>query len=182
MQSTEAKGILHFDFCILTCKHEPNCVAIGSSRLEKEIRVNNTMDAPILLEFAMHKLTAFCLFALLIACQGCRQADVKDYIPPDEAARQALTAALDAWKSGKTPDQIRASQPAINVQDQRWTAGKKLAAYEIVAAAKGDDDHRRYAVKLTIEGAEPQEATYVVFGKDPLWVVSGESYQRMSGM
>lgn len=121
-------------------------------------------------------------FALILVCYGCHRADVKDYNPPDDAARQALTSALDAWKSGKAPDQIGASQPAINAQDQRWTAGKKLSAYEILAAVTDDESHRRYTVKLTIEGAEPQEATYIVFGKDPLWIVSAESYERMSGM
>lgn len=130
----------------------------------------------------MHKPNNLHLLAMLIVCHGCRQADVKDYVPADEAAKQALTSALDAWKSGKTPDQIGASKPAINAQDQRWTAGKKLTAYEILSATTGEDNHRRYAVKVTLEGAAPQDTTYVVFGKDPLWVVSDESYQKMSGM
>lgn len=130
----------------------------------------------------MQRHAILALLVVVTACLGCRQAEVKDYIPADEAAKQALTRALDAWKAGKTPDQIGASQPAINVQDQRWASGKKLAAYEILSAAAGEDDHRRYSVRLTIEGAGPEEATFVIFGKDPLWVVSSENYARMSGM
>lgn len=127
---------------------------------------------------------AFMLIVLTICLVGCgKTGNIKDYIPPDELARQALTSALDAWKSGKAPDQIGASQPAINVQDKQWSEGKKLTAYEIVGPATGEDQNRRFTVKLTIEGASaPQETTYVVAGKDPLWVFSADSYQRMSGM
>jgi hypothetical protein len=115
---------------------------------------------------------------------GCaKKTDVKDYIPADEAAKQALTTALEAWKAGKPPDQIGASNPAITAQDKQWSAGTKLSAYEIVGPAVSDDQHRRFSVKLTLVGdAAPQETTFVVFGKDPLWVVSAESYERMSGM
>ncbi|HET6879401.1 MAG TPA: hypothetical protein VFI31_04575 [Pirellulales bacterium] len=130
----------------------------------------------------MRHLTS--LLVLTVSAFGCaKQADVKDYIPADEVARQALTTALDAWKAGKSPDQVEASKPAVSVQDKQWSGGAKLTAYEIVGPATGDDQHRRFTVKLTLAGAAaPQETTYVVFGKDPLWVMSGESYERMSGM
>jgi hypothetical protein len=126
----------------------------------------------------------FVLVLLLPCWTGCgTTGDIKDYIPSDELARRALTTALDAWKSGKTPDQIGASKPAINVQDTQWSAGKKLTAYEFVGPATGEDQNRRYTVRLTVEGTStPQETTYVVSGKDPLWVFSAESYQRLSGM
>ena len=125
--------------------------------------------------------------ALLLVCAtlsvfGCKRTDIKDYVPPDEAARQALTTALEAWKAGKTPDQIGATSPTISVQDTSWGAGKKLTAYEIVGPATGDDQNRRFTVKLTLDAATPQETTFVVFGKDPIWVMSADAYQRMSGM
>lgn len=127
---------------------------------------------------------ALILVLLMICMPGCaKTGDIKDYIPPEEQARQALTTALDAWKAGKAPDQIGASKPAITVQDKQWSAGKKLTAYEIVGPASGEDQNRRFAVKLTLAGASsPQETTYVVVGKDPLWVFSNESHQRLSGM
>jgi hypothetical protein len=126
----------------------------------------------------------FILVLLSICSAGCSQTgDIKDYIPPEEQARGALTTALDAWKAGKAPDQIGAAKPAINAQDKQWSDGKKLTAYEIVGPTTGEDQNRRFTVKLTLEGAAaPQETTYIVVGKDPLWVFSGESYQRMSGM
>lgn len=114
---------------------------------------------------------------------GCaKKGNVKDYIPPQDAAQKALTAALEAWKSGKAPDQIGATAPAIVAQDVQWSAGKKLTAFEIVGPATGDDQNQRFTVKLTLDGGTPQETTYVVLGKDPIWVFSQESYTKTSGL
>lgn len=124
----------------------------------------------------------FLLMSISIAC-GCHKPEVKDYIPTEEAARQALSTALDAWKSGKAPDQVGASGPRIEVQDKQWRDGQKLTAYEIIGPAEGDDQNRRFTVRLTIAGAAaPQETIYVVTGKDPVWVFSQESYQGTSGV
>src|SRR5487761_1025737 len=124
----------------------------------------------------MHRKLAHLLFVSALAAAGCHKADVTDYIPPEEGARKALATALDAWKEGKQPDQIGASNPKIEVQDIQWRDGKKLTAYEIVGPTTGDDQHRRFNVKLTLAGAAaPQETTYVVLGIDPLLVFSDES-------
>jgi hypothetical protein len=122
------------------------------------------------------------VIAVTLAVGGCHQADVKDYTPPEEASRQALATALDAWKAGKSPDQIGATSPAVNAQDKQWREGKQLTAYEIVGPEPGEDQNARFRVRLTVAGAAaPQETTYVVVGKDPIWVYSAESYQQMSG-
>lgn len=129
--------------------------------------------------------TEICPFVFLsILClAGCgKKTDVKDYVPIEDAARQSLATALDAWKAGKAPDQIGATNPAINAQDIQWRDGKKLAAYEIVGPAASEDQNRWFTVKLTLEGAQPIETTYVVVGIDPIYVFSAESYQKASGM
>lgn len=127
--------------------------------------------------------TSFILVAAALVLGGCHKADVKDYAPPEEAARQALATALDAWKAGQAPDQIGASAPAVNAQDKQWREGKKLTAYEIIGPEPGEDQNPRFKVKLTVTGAAtPQETTYVVVGKDPIWVFSAESYQQTSGI
>lgn len=123
-----------------------------------------------------------CFTAIALYATGCHKADVKDYVPAEEAARKALSAALDAWKSGKSPDQIGASNPAVNAEDPQWRGGKKLANYEIVGPAPSEDQNLRFSVKLTLAGeAAPKETTYIVVGKDPLWVFSADSYQKTSG-
>lgn len=118
--------------------------------------------------------------AFVIGCA--KKGNVKDYIPPQESAQKALTTALEAWKSGKAPDQIGATAPAINAQDLQWSAGKKLTAFEIVGPSTGADQNQRFTVKLTLDGGAPQETTYIVVGKDPIWVFSDESYKKTSGM
>lgn len=129
--------------------------------------------------------SAICRFFLLtlLCFAGCgKKTDVKDYVPAEDRARLSLATALDAWKAGKAPDQIGATNPAINAQDIQWRDGKKLVAYEIVGPAPSEDQNRWFTVKLTLEGAQPVETTYVVVGIDPIYVFSAESYQKASGM
>lgn len=131
----------------------------------------------------MQRFTIFLLAITAPFTLGCgKKTNVKDYIPPQEAARQALSTALDAWKAGKAPDQIGAAQPAIQGQDVQWSSGKKLTAYEIVGPTTGEDQNQRFTVKLTLDGGSPQEITYVVLGIDPIWVYSEESYKKTTGM
>jgi hypothetical protein len=132
----------------------------------------------------MHRTVLLALLFIAPFAAGCaKKAEVKDYIPPQEAAKQALTTALDAWKAGKAPDQIGASNPGIVAQDIQWRDGQKLTAYEIVGpVSAGEDPNQRFTVKLTLGSGAPTETTYVVVGKDPIWVFSAESYQKTSGM
>jgi hypothetical protein len=131
----------------------------------------------------MHRQSLFLLALTTTFTIGCaKKGSVSDYVPPQEAARTALSTALDAWKAGKAPDQVGATKPAINAQDVQWSGGKKLTAYEIVGPATGDDQNQRFTVKLTLDGGAPQETTYVVVGKDPIWVFSEESYKKASGI
>lgn len=126
---------------------------------------------------------ALLLASVIGSAVGCGRADVKDFIPADELARKCLTAGLDAWKAGKTPEAIDATGPAVNMQDEQWKEGKKLEQYEIVGPEKGDDQNLRLRVKLSLAGeTAPKEVVYVIYGKDPMWVLSEASYAKMSGM
>ena len=123
------------------------------------------------------------LSAAMSAAAGCKRADVKDYIPPDESARAALTAALDAWKAGQKAEAIKVGEISVNAEDDLWKQGKKLTAYEIVGPDKGDDANRRFRVRLTLAGeAAPKETVYVIFGKEPIWVMNEVNYGKASGM
>ncbi len=124
-----------------------------------------------------------CLALTCCAAVGCKKkGDVKDYVPADDAARAALTAALDAWKSGKPLGPLDGATPKIEVGEFNWKAGKRLTAYEIVGPTKGEDQNKRFSVKITLDGAAPQDAVYVVFGKDPILVYNQVDYQKLSGM
>ena len=114
---------------------------------------------------------------------GCGRTDVTDYVPAETLALQSLTKALDAWKEGRQPDKIGVTNPAIEAQDAGWSGGQKLMAYEVIGPEKSPDQNLRFRVKLTIAGAAaPQDTVFVVFGKDPIWVFSQASYEKLSGM
>ena len=121
--------------------------------------------------------------ALLLAAGCSNNPSVESFTPPKDAARDALTAALDAWQSGQAkPGEIEDVTPTVQMNDPRWAKGAKLKSYEIVEELPGDSP-RKFSVKLTLEGeAAPAEITYVVVGKQPLWVMPQEEYDRGAGM
>jgi hypothetical protein len=121
--------------------------------------------------------------ALALAANGCGGADVEDYIPADEVARSALKAALDGWQTGSQPAPAEGLAKSIELQDSAHRDGRKLKSYEIVGPSPGDDQNRRYKVKLLFDGEEsPSEAIYVIVGKDPLWVFNDRDFQKAGGM
>ena len=129
-------------------------------------------------------IPAFTLVTLLAFLAGCGSgSSVVSFTPPSNAAEDALTAALEAWKSGEAPGElIETDQMRIQFADAAREAGAKLTDYEIVQALPGDSP-RKFSVKLTLEGATaPEEITYVVVGKDPLVVMRDEEYNRTSAM
>jgi hypothetical protein len=84
-------------------------------------------------------LTAAALAALACAgisagCGGQKPVD------PDQA-RATLAMALDAWRDGRTIDDMSNGSPAIVVADPSWKAGFKLSRYEVAdnASSAGFD-------------------------------------------
>jgi hypothetical protein len=128
------------------------------------------------------RLRSFAAMLLLIFCVGCSTATNDKFIPTETKAREALEAALKAWKDGKKPEEIDFAPIKVQVADAQWQAGKKLIDFEIVSQ-EPDDGAPTYSVRLTIKGrAQPLLTRYYVVGKDPLWVYSEESYKAKSGM
>lgn len=133
------------------------------------------------------KLTTSLALSLAMFCAfGCGSggSSVSSFQPTGQSAKDALTKALDAWKSGREkPGTIESSKPAIQVQDQVWDSGRKLKDFQIGEEKPTADGPTRFAVKLTFDGAlATEDAEYVVFGKDPLWVCRDKDYQKMTGL
>ena len=128
--------------------------------------------------------TALLLAVVALWPLGCGGgASVSSYHPKSSAAKAAFTAALEAWKSGRekpgTPEHIK---PAVKVQDSVWESGRKLKEFQIGDEQPATNGLPRFTVKLTFDGLPATEdAEYVVFGIDPLWVSRDKDYQRMSG-
>lgn len=124
------------------------------------------------------------LMTLILSGCGGGGGSVASYQPTGTTAKAALTTALDTWKSGREkPGTIESSKPAVQVQDQVWDAGRKLKEFQIGDETPSTDGPTRFKVKLTFNGGDPatEEAEYVVFGKDPLWVCRDKDYQKMIG-
>lgn len=116
--------------------------------------------------------------AVALAVAGCGDAPKAPRVNT-EAARAALQQTLEAWKSGKTPQSLKESSPAITAQDMDWEAGQKLLGFEVLGEGKDDDANVRIPVELTIEGKGGKEqrkkVSYVV-GTSPAVTVFRELF------
>ncbi|HMF19334.1 MAG TPA: hypothetical protein VKE98_19160 [Gemmataceae bacterium] len=117
---------------------------------------------------------------------GCsRNRNPLDVLPNEDKARATLEKTLAAWKGGQPYGKITGESPAIEVVDNRWQAGNKLASFEILQTVEkpGTPGPRWFAVKLTLQdSAQPKEIHYAVMGLDPLWVMPEEDYEKTCGM
>lgn len=87
-------------------------------------------------------------------------------------AKQALVAALDAWKRGDKPESLK----PIVVQDMDWMGGAKLVSYEL-GDGKDDNLNLRCPVKLKLVGADGKDVEKTVIymvGTSPVTTVFRE--------
>ena len=89
------------------------------------------------------------LAALLLPAGGCSGGGVP---ATEEAARGALDAALDAWKSGRKAEEMRQQTPEVVVGDSDWKQGRRLVAYQI---GTGMFDGKNLRVPVTLTLAQP---------------------------
>ena len=78
-------------------------------------------------------------------------------------AKQSLSAALDAWKAGRQPADLK---PDLIVGDWDWKAGKTLVAYEVLPDERSDGTNLHIPVRLTLKDQKGRQsradALYVV--------------------
>jgi hypothetical protein len=131
--------------------------------------------------YALAQLLAWGVF--LCVCAGCTGRGTAKYIPSEDKARQALEAALNAWRDGKKPGSVAGAPMPVQVVDSEWQSGKKLQSYEIVGE-EPNEGPRLFSVRLTLQQPSGQQATtrYYVVGKDPLWVYREADYKAPAGM
>ena len=111
---------------------------------------------------------------LAFALTGCGdRAKRAAKVEPDKA-RATLTQALDAWKAGKTPDDLKSQSPSIVAQDFDWLGGMKLSSYEVLGSGEERDANLECPVKLSLVGKDGKSVkktvTYIV-GTDPVLTV-----------
>lgn len=113
--------------------------------------------------------TIFCLWL-----SGCGDT-ARTAAPVDPGqARTTLKAALNAWKEGRSPSDLRSRSPEIVAQDADWQRGMKLTDYEVLGNGDERDANLECRVKLKMvdKQGKPVErtVTYVV-GTDPVLTV-----------
>ncbi len=134
-----------------------------------------------------HRLAYSLPCIVILVLGGCSKSSTNDYVPAEETARQALTAALDAWQKGQTPARITSGELSIQPpQDFQWKQGQKLAGYQIISEQSPPTDNtapRKFSVKLTLaQSPAPIDAVYYVVGKkEDMWVYREQDYQRATG-
>src|SRR5262249_12813272 len=87
-------------------------------------------------------VAAICLVLLAVAGCSNRQPSQAD---ADEA-RAALTAALDAWKDGGSPDSLRDRKPPGDFRDAHWDGGNRLTRYVVKS-----EERSGLSVRFTVE-------------------------------
>jgi hypothetical protein len=90
------------------------------------------------------RLVALLLAALPLGCGGPKPAD------PDQA-RATLALALDAWRDGRTIDEVTNGSPPVTVADPAWKAGFKLSRYQVAETSRAAGFDLRIPVDLWLQ-------------------------------
>jgi hypothetical protein len=84
------------------------------------------------------------LAALAFGCGGQKPVDL-------DQARATLAMALDAWRDGRTMDEVTNGSPPITVADPKWKAGFKLSRYEVAQTTRAAGFDLKMPVELWLE-------------------------------
>ena len=111
------------------------------------------------------------LCAIVAATCGCDRSARSLHL--DEVqARESLTASLEAWKSGKQPDDLK---PEIYIGEWDWKKGHSLVDYEVLPGEVNDGTNLHLRVRLTLKDMKGKtskpEAEYIV-GTSPVVTIS----------
>ncbi len=92
-------------------------------------------------------LAAPLLAVLPLGCGGLKPTD------PD-LARATLATTLDAWRDGRTIDDVTGGSPPITVADPAWKAGFKLVRYQVAETTRAAGFDLKIPVELWLEDSK----------------------------
>lgn len=119
---------------------------------------------------------AMVVLAACGASTGCRRSP--DYIPSVKTSRQALETALSAWVNGQPVGPIDTVSPPVQVVDNAWWKGQRLASYEVLDEETTKEGLPCFSVLLHKSKPSGEETVrYVIVGKSPVWVYREEDYK-----
>lgn len=101
--------------------------------------------------------------ALALAIAGCSSEPATlPMATTAEKSRPALEAVLNAWKAGKTADELKAMSPPLYFIDGDFVKNSKLTDFKIEGDGRPYGTGYRYDVSLTIAGKAKKVAYRVV--------------------
>ena len=119
------------------------------------------------------------------ASVGCGGRSHESYVPGGDVARTGLERALKTWQAGGAAGRIEpaaSGEAALQAVDRDWTAGQKLASFEILSELPREEGPRKFSVRLTMAGGKSIEVTYFVVGQDPVWIFRDKDYGQATTM
>ncbi len=106
----------------------------------------------------------YILPAVALFLTGCSSDGPLPMATTAEKSKPVLVAALDAWKAGKSADDLKAQSPVVHFLDADLRAGAKLANYKIEDDGRPNGTGFRYDVTLTIErGGKPASPKKIAY-------------------
>jgi hypothetical protein len=100
--------------------------------------------------------------------------------PPSdaEAGEKALITALEAWKSGKSQDDLKNAMPSIIMNEDDWRTGKRLLEFKV---AGGSMTGRQVTCKVQIklqdkEGKTAEKKATYIIDTNPRIVIVRDSF------
>jgi hypothetical protein len=117
-------------------------------------------------------LTVLTICLLLPGCGG--QESVPAQASTPDAAQQALTVALDAWKSGADTQSLAKQTTALYVGDEDWSRGMRLTDYSLVDTGEQFGTSVRFIVDLQLaaaNGSQARKRARYVVALDPVQTV-----------
>ncbi|MFM2096782.1 MAG: hypothetical protein RIS70_3906 [Planctomycetota bacterium] len=102
----------------------------------------------------MRRFMLLLCFVAIATANGCS----RNYTPPAETSSSeavgALTAVLDAWKGGQTPEALREQKPSIIVADDDWQAKCELQSYQLFDLPASGGVSARIGAILELSGPQ----------------------------
>jgi hypothetical protein len=116
---------------------------------------------------------------VMLCVSGCGTHRAARYVPDETVARQALTAALSAWKEEGGTSLRLEDDTVVEVVDRYRRPGQVLSEFNILGEVAGDGG-RWFEVELHLANpAQTEQVRYIVVGIEPLWVFRQSDYEML---
>lgn len=105
-------------------------------------------------QISLRRLCLLSLSTLALSLSGCGGHSEMKLSGDVMGAGGFLVQALEAWKTGETPESLLKSIPPVRVVDEDWNAGRKLESYEVVGNPVENGSHWRVYAQLKTQAAD----------------------------